>query len=615
MKSIFRFCTIAVFAFFLNISVLKGKEVDVSSKRATEYRLEGYRCQKKGDLDKAITFYRKALDEDKTYATAHNDLGVVYEKKGMYESAERSYLRAIKQNGEYKAAYTNLAALYENKGDIKKAIYYWKRRALLEKNSPGSSKWMKKARDKIIQLEQRRQTRKEMKDEHRLKQKASRYENKKIEEKKHWSPDTSPSTIEKEIGQRYFDKGISLYNQHKYDEAMASFRMARHHNVHNKDVSRYLVKIHKVKEALAKSDITGEIPYASVVPKEDLLLAKDHFKMGLDYFAENDYERAFSSFTMAMTYNPHDEIIQRYVEDSKIRIQEEKIRRKKHREQTIRSEHARMIEPRDIRSDMVQIKEDMIKKGFVTTAKDMSVEAFINDGHELFLAGRYEDAIYLWKQAILLDVSNIYTEKVRGLIDKAYIEGSKLQEGRLDRLAKVNAQKLMTDVTRAAIPSAKEGSPGWSLLSNRKIGRPVLEEEMSIEKRSIMKKLKVKYTLNFKDASLKGVVDLLAELTGLNIVIDTKEIGKDDLDRGNITFKVSDMPLIKIIEAILRFTNFDYLIEDNLIWITTKEKIRKEDIVLMVYDVEDLIGKIFDFPSEELGGASSKKDGASALKI
>jgi tetratricopeptide (TPR) repeat protein len=82
-----------------------------------EYRLEGYRYQEKGDLDNAIIYYRKAVDEDGTYATAHNDLGVVYEQRGMYDAAERSYLRALKAHPDYKGSYSNLAYLYENKGD------------------------------------------------------------------------------------------------------------------------------------------------------------------------------------------------------------------------------------------------------------------------------------------------------------------------------------------------------------------------------------------------------------------------------------------------------------------------------------------------------------------
>ncbi len=608
MSVIRRGCLVVLGLMYLGLSPgLVGAQQSVyASKKALEYRLEGYRHQQQGDLDSAIVYYRKAIDEDVAYATAHNDLGIVYEQKGMYEAAERSYLRAIKKDDSYKGAYSNLAYLYENKGDINKAVYYWKHRLLLEGSE--LSKWSDKAREKINELQQRRKIRETMTEDEQRKYKNLRYEKKKKAKFNGWTPDTNPDKVEKEIGERYFDKGLELYNQHRYDEAMASFRMARNHNVHEKDVNRYVVKINKIKEALAKSDIVGDKVYANIVSKEDLMLAKDHFKMGLDYFSQQDYERAFSSFTMAMTYNPYDEVIQKYVEDSKIKIQEEKVRREKLREDAVRSNAAKMREPADIRRDMVEIKSDMINKGFVTTSEDMSVESFLNDGKELCLRKRYEDALYVWKQAMLLDVSGLYTEELQSLIDQADIESTKAQESRLDSLANVTEEELLADVTRAAIPSAKEGAPSWALRSRRKVAKAM--KESSPDKQVILQKLETRYTLNFKDASLKGVVDLLAELTGLNIVIDTKEIEADALNQGNITFKVKDMPLIQIIEAVLRFTDFDYLIEDNLIWITTKNKIRKEDIILVVYDVQDIIGKIFDFPAEELGSGFSRREGS-----
>ena len=258
---------------------------------------------------------------------------------------------------------------------------------------------------------------------------------------------------------------------------------------------------------------------------------------------------------------------------------------------------------------MIKDKQDIINKGFVTTSQDVSVESFIEDGKELFARKRYGDALYVWKQAMLLDVVGLYREEIEALIEDAKIETTKRHENELDGMVRVTEEELLADVTRAAIPSAKEGAPSWTL--KERTYEAIKQEGMSKDKAAIMEKLNIRYTLNFKEASLKGVVDLLAELTSLNIVIDTKEIDVDELNSNHITFKVTDMPLVQIIKAVLRFTDFDYLIEDNLIWITTKEKIRKEDIVMVVYDVQDLLGKMFDFPAEELGAGFSSSSGGS----
>jgi tetratricopeptide (TPR) repeat protein len=448
-----------------------------------------------------------------------------------------------------------LAYLYENKGDVDKSIYYWKKRLALE--SDGTSKWMQKGRSKLDELEQRRKVREMMTEDDKVKYKKYRYENKRQRKFKDWIPEVGAKKLDEEMGQRYFDQGIKFYNNHKYDEALSSFRMARTFNVKGNDVNRYMVRINKVKKALAASDITGEEVYSSVVPREDLLLSRDHFKMGLDYYGQQDYERAFSSFTMAMTYNPYDEVIHRYVEDSKIKIEEEKVKGRQLKQDARRANVARSKQPLDVQRDMVRTREDMVNRGYITTSEDMSVESFMADGRELFLKKRYADALYVWKQAMLLDVAGLYREELESLLDQAEIETSKERDRRLDSEANVTEESLLADVTRAAIPSEK-GISDWALRSHRKVARAVIGE--SLETKAIRKKLQIRYTLNFKDASLKGVVDLLTELTGLNIVIDTKEIGTNILNENNISFRVADMALIKILEAVLRFTDFDYFI-------------------------------------------------------
>jgi tetratricopeptide (TPR) repeat protein len=575
--------------------------VFAESKQAKDYRLQGYKFQKKGDLDKAIMYYKKACKADSKYACPYNDLGIIYEEKGYYSDAEKAYLKAIKVDAKYAPVYTNLAYFYENKGEVDKAIFYWKKRMSLSKND---SNWIKQGKEKIEELERRKQVTQED-VELRNKKETGLYKNKKGRKRvyKDWEFNNfadKKDNLNKELSNQYFEKGLEYFKKRQYDKSIGAFKLAGSYDDRNKEASRYLVKAQRVKDAIESKGIgPWDAEYAGVISKDDLMLARDNFKIGLDYYSQRDYKRAFSSFSVAMTYNPYDEVIRKYANDAKIKIEEQKLKKVKMNESKIRKRF-QAREPRDLRKEMIKDKKDILNKGYFSTTEDTSVEGFIEDGKELFKDKRYEDAVYVWQQALLLDVTGVYKDDLNSLINEARNKMMEKEDENLDEIVESVANEELTKITRAAIPST-EGSSDWTFKRRKGISR--FMTEVSKDKKAVIKKLNSRYTLSFQDATLSGVVDLLTELTGLNIVIDGKAIAKDQMQEANITFKVKDMPLAEIIRSVLRFTDFDYLIEDNMIWITTKEKIKKEDIKIVVYDVQDVVGKLFDFPAGELEAA------------
>ncbi|HEC69724.1 MAG TPA: tetratricopeptide repeat protein [Candidatus Omnitrophica bacterium] len=96
--------------------------------QAKIYREEGYRLQKVGDLEGALSYYLKAVQIDPLNKEAYNDLGVVYEAMGDLDKAEQMYLKAIEIDSDYLPPYANLGFLYEKKNHLLKAIFYWKER-------------------------------------------------------------------------------------------------------------------------------------------------------------------------------------------------------------------------------------------------------------------------------------------------------------------------------------------------------------------------------------------------------------------------------------------------------------------------------------------------------
>ena len=61
---------------------------------------------------------------------------------------------------------------------------------------------------------------------------------------------------------------------------------------------------------------------------------------------------------------------------------------------------------------------------------------------------------------------------------------------------------------------------------------------------------------------------------------------------------MKNIPIDEALDIILRTKGLKYRLEENIIWITTEERLLEEDLEVRVYDVQDLVGKIYDFPSE-----------------
>ena len=97
--------------------------------QARKYREEGLALQEMGYYDDAMKLFTKAVELDPSLAIAYNDMGIIYEAGGEEEDAESCYLKAVEIDPAYTSAYSNLAMLYENRRDLKKAEYYWNKRA------------------------------------------------------------------------------------------------------------------------------------------------------------------------------------------------------------------------------------------------------------------------------------------------------------------------------------------------------------------------------------------------------------------------------------------------------------------------------------------------------
>jgi hypothetical protein len=109
--------------------------------------------------------------------------------------------------------------------------------------------------------------------------------------------------------------------------------------------------------------------------------------------------------------------------------------------------------------------------------------------------------------------------------------------------------------------------------------------------------------IEFEDAELRQVLKYLSDESGINIVIDEKAI----VPQEKVSIFLKDTSLLDALKIVLRAKGLVYRLEENMIWITTRERLKKEDAVVKVYDVQDLLGRIYDFPSAPLGETLSLK--------
>lgn len=105
--------------FVLVCSVPPPSEVEAI--RAQFYYSRGVSWYEKGEYDKAISDFTKAIELNPRYSDAYINRGVVYGKKGQFDHGIADCSRAIELNPKGGSAYFNRGVSYYNKGEYNKA--------------------------------------------------------------------------------------------------------------------------------------------------------------------------------------------------------------------------------------------------------------------------------------------------------------------------------------------------------------------------------------------------------------------------------------------------------------------------------------------------------------
>jgi tetratricopeptide (TPR) repeat protein len=96
------------------------------------YNNRGEAWDDRGDSDKAIADYTKAIEINPQYISAYYNRGVAWYDKGDYDKAIVDYTKAIEIDPKFALAYQNRGHAWEKKGDSDKAIADYKKAVELQ---------------------------------------------------------------------------------------------------------------------------------------------------------------------------------------------------------------------------------------------------------------------------------------------------------------------------------------------------------------------------------------------------------------------------------------------------------------------------------------------------
>lgn len=92
--------------------------------------------QARGETEKAVSFYGKAIQSQPDYADANYNLAVTYHQLGKMKEAVQFYAKAIKSDPEHAESMINLATIYYGSGRRQEAIALYKQAVKIRPNHP-----------------------------------------------------------------------------------------------------------------------------------------------------------------------------------------------------------------------------------------------------------------------------------------------------------------------------------------------------------------------------------------------------------------------------------------------------------------------------------------------
>ena len=113
--------------------LIQGEGHEEDKREAWQLFQQAYERQMKGELEEAVTLYKKSIE---THPTAYNDIGAYLIEKGEFDEAITWFQKALQARRYESPAFPhlNLGRVYERKGQWTEAIESYKKALALNPN-------------------------------------------------------------------------------------------------------------------------------------------------------------------------------------------------------------------------------------------------------------------------------------------------------------------------------------------------------------------------------------------------------------------------------------------------------------------------------------------------
>ncbi len=443
---------------------------------------------------------------------------------------------------------------------------------------------------------------------------------------------------------RYFEEAMAMFESARYREAIAIFgklidiekankqsyftpfaeiyidksraRMAELMTMEEKKWERMKKEVVSEAETIAKKETerisreNEEKKRAELESKKKELYqkeqdTKDTFERALNYYRSGNYPEGIVEFKKVKDGGSSPLSTQA---DSYIRIMQQEMKRTEERILLVKMEEAKRAKTQMEREAALQKIEmarkerekEILKKNFEQRLKikeAMDRVTRITDLMDSIIRNirgrRLEEAEALVNKAIHEFPEN---EKFKEILHYIDMQKLKIEEAALQRARELTEERMMRDVAEKHIlPEEKTAS-----LGSKKEITPIVKIP------EIRKRLKIPISVDFKDVGLDYVLNFLSEATSVNIVPSSGI----DMAEKKVTIKIKDMPLEEALRYILKSQELVYRIEEDAVWVATKDEIDSEKIDTRVYFLNQGIGRFAEFTSVASSGESSGEGGS-----
>lgn len=446
---------------------------------------------------------------------------------------------------------------------------------------------------------------------------------------------------------KYFEEAMSLFESGKYKEAVIIFEKLI--EVEKADNQSYFtpfaeIYIEKSKTRMAelmimeekkwermKKDVVGEAEALARKESEKIIqeeqqkkkLALDSkkkelyekernikavFDSALAYYRSKDYPSSIVGFKKVKEMDSISSLAGQA--DSYIRDMQEQMKKTEEKILLVKMEEARRAKlemERDAELNRVELARKEKQKEALRMMFEQRLKVKEARDRVAKLAGlmdsiignirekRFEEAEVLVDKAMQEFPENEKFKDIQHYID---MQKLKVEEAALKKARELTEEKMMLDVAKKHIlPEEKTAK-----LENEKKITPIVRVP------EIRKRLKIPISVDFKDVGLDYVLGFLADTTGVNMVPST-EI---DMAEKKVSIRIKDMPLEEALRYILKSQDLVYRIEEDAVWVATKDEISNEKIDTRVYFLSQGIGRFAEFATQASSSGEDKSSGTVA---